>query len=150
MDSPNTSPDQEKEGEQQPSDTPILSDKDNSQEASDRCPPSLSPSQQEAETRHTLLTEPFQPILQVLADLERDDPKFAFPTARLVGLYRHLWESCVSNHFDYQKLEQGNEILKEAGINLSKERDGPASPRQAAIPAALLRTGISFIPGTTD
>jgi hypothetical protein len=35
----------------------------------------------------------FQPTLKVLADLERDDPKFEFPAARLVGLYRRLWES---------------------------------------------------------
>ncbi|CAG8295812.1 unnamed protein product, partial [Penicillium salamii] len=83
-----------------------------------------SPLQQEADTRHTLATEPFQPILQVLADLERDDPKFAFPAARLVGLYRRLWESCVSKHIDGQKLEQDNLALKEAGTHLRKERDG--------------------------
>lgn len=58
----------------------------------------------------------------MLADLERDDPKSAFPAARLVGLYRRIWESCVSKHIDGQKLEQGNQILKEASINLSKER----------------------------
>jgi hypothetical protein len=83
-----------------------------------------SPSQQEAETRHTLAAEPFQPILKVLADLERDDPKFAFPAARLVGLYRRLWESCVSKHIDSQKLEHSNQILKEDGTHLRKERDG--------------------------
>lgn len=84
-----------------------------------------SPLQQEAETRHTLATEPFQPILKVLADLERDDPKFAFPATRLVGIYRRLWESCVSKHTDGQKLEQGNLVLKEAGAHLRKEkRDG--------------------------
>jgi hypothetical protein len=43
--------------------------------------------------------------LKVLADLERDDPKFAFPAARLVGLYRRLWESCVPKHIDGEKLE---------------------------------------------
>ncbi|OQE09276.1 hypothetical protein PENFLA_c115G07402 [Penicillium flavigenum] len=90
MDAPNSSPDQGKEGEQQRSQLPILSDKDNSQEASDHCPPSLSPSQQEEEARHPLATEPFQPILKVLADVERGDPKFAFPAARLVRLYRRL------------------------------------------------------------
>ena len=82
------------------------------------------PFQQEAETRHTLATEPFQPILKVLADLERDDPKFAFPAARLIGLYRRLWESCVSKQIDGQKLEQDKLVLKEAGTHLSKERDG--------------------------
>jgi hypothetical protein len=60
----------------------------------------------------------------VLADLERDDPKSAFPAARLVGLYRRLWESCVSKHIDGQKLELNNLVLKEAGAHLRKERDG--------------------------
>ena len=60
----------------------------------------------------------------MLADLESDDPKFAFPAARLVGLYRRLWESCVSKHIDSQKLEQDNFVLKEAGAHLRKKRDG--------------------------
>ncbi|KAI1829245.1 hypothetical protein DTO027I6_9989 [Penicillium roqueforti] len=122
MDSPNISPGQEKEGEQQPSALPILSDKDDSQDTPDNAPPLPSPSQHEEETRYTLATEPFQAVLKVLADIERDDPKSAFPAARLVGLYRRIWESCVSKHIDGQKLEQGNQILKEASINLSKER----------------------------
>jgi hypothetical protein len=63
-------------------------------------------------------------MLKVLADLERDDPKFAFPAARLVGLYRRLRESCVSKHIDVQKIEQSNGILKEAGTHLREERDG--------------------------
>ncbi|KAJ5202872.1 hypothetical protein N7449_004951 [Penicillium cf. viridicatum] len=123
MDGQNSSIDQEKDGDQQPSVLPILSEKDKSQESSDHVP-LPSPSQQEADTRHTLETEPFQPILKVLADLERDDPKFAFPAARLVGLYRRLWESCVSKHIDGEKLEQHNLALKEAGTHLRKERDG--------------------------
>jgi hypothetical protein len=41
--------------------------------------------------------------LKVLADLERDDHKFAFLATRLVGLYRRLWESCVSKHIDGQE-----------------------------------------------
>ena len=62
--------------------------------------------------------------MKVLADLERDDPKFAFPAARLVGIYRRLWESCVSKYMDGEKLEQDNLVLKEAGTHLRKERDG--------------------------
>ena len=38
MDAPNSSPDQEREGEQQPSELPSLSEKHNSQEASDHAP----------------------------------------------------------------------------------------------------------------
>ncbi|CAG8372084.1 unnamed protein product, partial [Penicillium salamii] len=64
------------------------------------------------------------PILKVLGALESDDPKFAFPAARLVGLYRRLWESCVSKHIDGENLEQGNLVLKEAGTHLRKKRDG--------------------------
>ncbi|OGE47494.1 hypothetical protein PENARI_c043G00917 [Penicillium arizonense] len=118
MDAPNSSPDQEKK-------------ETGSQENSDHAPPLLSRSQQEAEKRHTLVTEPLQPILKVLADLERDDPKFAFPVGRrLVALYRRLWESCVSRHIDGRKLERGNQILKEAG-NTPEQKEGrsSASPR---------------------
>ncbi|OGE46805.1 hypothetical protein PENARI_c106G03472 [Penicillium arizonense] len=124
MDAPNSTPDQEKEGEQKTRALPIACEKDNSLEGSDHVPPLLSLLPQEAETRHTLATEPFQPILKVLADLERHHPKFAFPAARLVGLYRRLWESCVSKHVDGQKLEQSNQILKEASTHLTQERDG--------------------------
>ncbi|CAG7947806.1 hypothetical protein PENNAL_c0952G01983 [Penicillium nalgiovense] len=123
MDSQNSSPEQGKEGKQQPSALPILSD-DDSQDNPDNAPPLPSPSRQEEETRHTLATEPLQPVLKLLADLERDDPKFAFQAARLVGLYRRLWESCVSKHIDGQKLQQGNQILKEAGAHLVEEKDG--------------------------
>ena len=62
--------------------------------------------------------------MKVLADLERDDPKFAFLATRLVGLYRCLWKSCVSKHIDGQELQQSNQILREAGTHLRKERDG--------------------------
>ncbi|CAG7979625.1 unnamed protein product [Penicillium salamii] len=120
MDVLNSAPHQEKEGDPPPRELPILGEKDKSQESSDH----PSPSQQESGTRHTLATEPFEPILKVLADLERDDPKFAFPAARLVGLYRRLWESCVSKHIGGENLEQDNLILKEAGTHLRKERDG--------------------------
>ncbi|CAG8135529.1 unnamed protein product [Penicillium nalgiovense] len=124
MYSPNSSPGQEKQGEQQPIELPILNDKDCNLEPSDHVPPLSSPSQHEDVTRHTLATEPFQPILKVLADLKRDNPKFAFLATRLVGLYRCLWESCVSKHIDGQELQQCNQILREAGTHLRKERDG--------------------------
>ncbi|KAJ5827547.1 hypothetical protein N7447_004310 [Penicillium robsamsonii] len=102
MDVQNSSLDQEIEGDQQPSELPNLSEKDKSQETSDHVPPLPSPSQQEAETRHTLVTE---------------------PSARLIGIYRRVWESCVSKHIDGQKLEQNNLVLKEVGAQLRKERD---------------------------
>ena len=42
MDAPNSTPDQEKEGEQQPNALLIVCEKDNSQEASDHVPPLVS------------------------------------------------------------------------------------------------------------
>jgi hypothetical protein len=71
-----------------------------------------------------LATEPFQPTLRALADLERDDPKFAFPTAPLVGLYQRLWESCVSkkaHRWPEARAEQC--ILQEACTHLRNEMD---------------------------
>ncbi|CAG7936295.1 unnamed protein product [Penicillium salamii] len=124
MDAPNSSLHLETEGDQQPSELPILGEKDKSQETSEDVPPLFSTLQQEADTRHGMATEPFQPILKVLADLERDKTNLAFPAARLVGLFRRLWESCVSKHIGSEKLEQDNLILKEAGTHLRKERDG--------------------------
>ena len=60
----------------------------------------------------------------MLAELERGDPKFTFPAARLVGLYRRLWESCVFKHIDGEKLEQNTHVSKDAGMHLTKERNG--------------------------
>ncbi|CAG8944665.1 unnamed protein product [Penicillium salamii] len=121
MDAQTSSTDQEI-GDRQHNELPILDEKDNSLETSDHVP--LPFSQQNADARHPLATDPFENILKVLADLERDDPKFAFTAARIVGLYRRLWESCVSKHIDGQKLEQENLSLKEAGAHLRKKRDG--------------------------
>ncbi|CRL25428.1 unnamed protein product [Penicillium camemberti] len=102
MDDPSHSPGQEKEGDQQASVLP-------------HCPAIK-------ETKAHLGTVPFQPVLEVLADLERDGHKFAVPAARLVGLYRRLWESRVSKHIDGEKLEQSNRSLKEDGTRLRNER----------------------------
>ncbi|KAJ6103828.1 hypothetical protein N7486_004050 [Penicillium sp. IBT 16267x] len=52
--------------------------------------PSPEPLPQEATPKDALSTEPFQTVLEALADLERDDPKLAFQASRLVGIYRRL------------------------------------------------------------
>ena len=56
--------------------------------------------------------------------LERDDPKLAFQAARLVGLYRRLWESCVSKHLDCEKANETNQVLRDVSMNLSDENEG--------------------------
>ncbi|CAG8092542.1 unnamed protein product [Penicillium salamii] len=132
----NSSTGQENEADQPSSELPILGEEDKSQESSDQVT-FPSPSQQEAGTRHTLATEPFQPILKVLADLESDDPKFGFPAARLVGLYRRLWETCVSKH-RWPETRAGQLCFEGSWCTPEKkERWVSGSPRQAAIPAAL-------------
>ncbi|OQD82985.1 hypothetical protein PENSOL_c167G01343 [Penicillium solitum] len=69
-----------------------------------------------------LAVEPFQPVLEILKQLEEEeDPKLAFQAARLVGLYRRLWESCVSKHVDSQQIEAANEKLRTRNIQLCNE-----------------------------
>lgn len=46
--------------------------------------------QQDTIVKKPLTIEQFQPILETLADLYRDDLKLAFQAARPVGLSRHL------------------------------------------------------------
>ncbi|KAJ5701410.1 hypothetical protein N7488_008958 [Penicillium malachiteum] len=54
-------------------------------------------------SKESLANEPLRPTLEALAELDRKDPKLAFQAARILGLYRRLWESCVSKHVDCQE-----------------------------------------------
>ncbi|CAG7957140.1 unnamed protein product [Penicillium salamii] len=71
--------------------------------------------------KNELAVEPFQPVLEILKQLEEEDPKLAFQAARLVGLYRRLWESCVSKHVDSHQIEAANEKLRIGNIQLCNE-----------------------------
>lgn len=72
--------------------------------------------------KHTLSVEPFRPVIEMLQRLDQEDPKFAAPAARLVGLYRRLWESCVSKHVDNQRLGEATDELRNSNFQLSEER----------------------------
>ncbi|CEJ62921.1 hypothetical protein PMG11_11406 [Penicillium brasilianum] len=63
--------------------------------------------------RPSLRDQPFAPAMEALARLEREDPKLAFQAARLVGLYRRLWESCMAKHMEGEKLAKVNDDLRE-------------------------------------
>ncbi|KAJ6126377.1 hypothetical protein N7523_001989 [Penicillium sp. IBT 18751x] len=118
MEASESMPDQNKEEGSQLNEVPPQSD--------EAVPPPTSdpkPSLQEATPKDALATEPFQPVLEALAHLDRDDPKLAFQGARLVGLYRRLWESCVSKHLDCEKANETNQVLREASVQLSNKRD---------------------------
>ncbi|KAJ5240468.1 uncharacterized protein N7469_002059 [Penicillium citrinum] len=82
-------------------------------------PSSLQP---QADEELSEATEPFQPIFKLLAELEQDDPKLAFQAARILGLYRRLWESCMSKHGGNENLEQANHGLKEENVHLENEK----------------------------
>ncbi|KAF3005205.1 hypothetical protein E8E15_000109 [Penicillium rubens] len=72
-------------------------------------------------TRNNLSVEPFQPVLEILKQLEEEDTELAFQAARLVGYYRCLWESCVSKYTDSKQLEEANEKLRAGNIQLCNE-----------------------------
>ncbi|CAG8018721.1 hypothetical protein DTO013E5_10224 [Penicillium roqueforti] len=83
--------------------------------------PSHEVQQPSVTEKDKLAVEPFQPVLEILKQLEEEDPKLAFQAARLVGLYRRLWESCVSKHVDSQQIEAANEKLRTGNIQLCNE-----------------------------
>ena len=80
--------------------------------------------QQEAILKNPLAVEQFQPILETLADLDRDDPKLAFQAARPVGLFRRLWAPCEPKHSESEIPDENDRAPKEATAKLSNGRDG--------------------------
>jgi predicted nuclease with TOPRIM domain len=54
--------------------------------------------------------------------LVRKDPVLAEQAARLVALYRRLWESYVAKHADNSRLEGENHQLQLAGSRLTDEK----------------------------
>ncbi|CAG8362774.1 unnamed protein product [Penicillium salamii] len=55
--------------------------------------------------------------------MEKEDPKLAIQAARLVGLYRRLWESCVSKHHAGQRVAADNHKLHMTNSQLLRERE---------------------------
>ncbi|KAJ5993141.1 hypothetical protein N7451_008865 [Penicillium sp. IBT 35674x] len=70
-----------------------------------------------------LAADPFEPVLETLQRLEREDPKLASQGARLLGFFRRVWESCLSKHVDIQRLEEANQILRAGNAQHSGEAD---------------------------
>jgi thiamine kinase-like enzyme len=79
--------------------------------------------QSEDPQRPSLLDQPFEPAMEALARLEREDPKLAFQAARIVGLYRRLWESCTAKHIEGNKLAKANHGLRETHRKLTDEKN---------------------------
>jgi hypothetical protein len=61
--------------------------------------------------------------MEALARLESEDPKLAFQAAKIVGLYRRLWESCMAKHMEGKKLVHANDGLRETQQKLMDEKN---------------------------
>jgi uncharacterized coiled-coil protein SlyX len=61
--------------------------------------------------------------MEALARLKREDPKLAFQAATIVGLYQHLWESCMAKHMEGNKLAKANHSLRETHQKLTDENN---------------------------
>ncbi|CAI7673228.1 unnamed protein product [Penicillium viridicatum] len=114
MDTPKDQNEHE-QGNPQPSEIPVESDRPTSD---------LELPQQELGLKSGLTTERLQPILEKLTNLERDDPKLAFQTVRIVGLYRYTLASCASKPLDKQKLDHHGQAPREASVDLHDAKDG--------------------------
>ena len=57
-----------------------------------------------------------------LERLDEKDPVLAAQAARLVALYRRLWESYVAKNAESQRLDKENQQLKDANASLSEEK----------------------------
>ena len=68
-----------------------------------------------------MTADPFGPILETLEQLERADPKLASQGARLLGLFRRVWESGFSKHTETVQLESANQALRAENAELHNE-----------------------------
>jgi hypothetical protein len=66
--------------------------------------------------------ESFIPLARELERLDEKDPILAAQAARLVALYRRLWESYVARNAESQRLDKENQRLKNTNASLSEEK----------------------------
>ncbi|KAI2734105.1 hypothetical protein DTO013E5_10176 [Penicillium roqueforti] len=109
----------------QPSNFAQPSTNENGATASSQCEAGHLPSTSSAPEgeKRALATEAFQPVIETLERMEQEDPKLATQAAPLVGIYRRLWESCISKHHAGQSLAAENNKLRITNAQLFRERD---------------------------
>ncbi|KMK56459.1 hypothetical protein Y699_05374 [Aspergillus fumigatus Z5] len=79
--------------------------------------------------------EPFKPLIRELQRLDDQNPVLAEQAARLVALYRQLWESYVANHADSSRLKSETHRLQLEKSHLErhcKEQEARSSRFQEA------------------
>ncbi|KAJ0380028.1 hypothetical protein COL922a_014018 [Colletotrichum nupharicola] len=88
-------------------------------------PPNQDSTQPEPPTNNEKVAsaaESFRPLARELERLDEKDPILAAQAARLVALYRRLWESYVAKNADSQRLDKENQRLKNAHASLSEDK----------------------------
>ena len=165
MDSPNSSPDQEKQGEQQPNELPILNDKDHNLEPSDHVPPLVSETLRLRILWLTIVDLPFATRRRNKTYLSNRAVSTHLEGASRPRTRRS--QVCISSSSTYWTVStsigvvyiQAHRCPKDwpeqwdlkGGWCVPKERErrSSASPREAASSTALFRTGTGIISGTT-
>ena len=61
-------------------------------------------------------------MAEELERLDKTDPVLAAQAARLVALYRRMWDSYILKHADSQRLEKENRRLETKNTSLEKEK----------------------------
>ncbi|KAF3004646.1 hypothetical protein E8E15_000220 [Penicillium rubens] len=78
---------------------------------------------QAAPGTQALAADPFEPVLEALQRLEQEDPKLAFQSARLLSLFRRVWQSYLSKRAEIQRLEDANDLLRADNTQHSDEAE---------------------------
>lgn len=64
----------------------------------------------------------FRPLARELERLDEKDPILALQAARLVALYRRVWDSYAAKNAESQRLDKENQQLKNANVSLSEKK----------------------------
>jgi hypothetical protein len=166
MDSPNSSPDQEKQGEQQPNELPILKTLSHNLESSDHVPPLVSEILRLRILWLTIVALPFETrrsnktyfgdraISTHLEGASRPRTRRSQVYLSSCSTYWALSTSMGVVRFQAHQCPEARpeQSELEGGWYVPEKREGrsSASPREAASSTALFRKGIGIISGTTD
>ncbi|KAJ5559448.1 hypothetical protein N7513_001847 [Penicillium frequentans] len=55
--------------------------------------------------------------------LEKEDPKLASQGARLLGIFRRMWESCATKNLESERIENMNQDLRAVNAQVCHEED---------------------------
>ncbi|ODM21119.1 hypothetical protein SI65_04172 [Aspergillus cristatus] len=86
--------------------------------------PSEKPPEEPPEGKRRRTTaEPFDNLLHNLKQFGEKNPKISEQVARLVGLYRQLWETYAAKCSEHQSIVDENQRLKQSNKQLRQEKE---------------------------